>query len=161
MVPAPAVTAILGDVLWCLGLGLLAGAARDALGLCLGNGRVRCFFWDLLAFVFAAVLLCGFSAGVSATGVARWYMILSMALGALGWYWALSGMIHRLIRYLVSALTWPFRMLGKYLLEPALQGCQNMVKSTVALHREKRKKREKKAKKRKKQLQKPGRILYN
>ena len=60
---APALAAALRDVVACLGIGLLLAAARDALGLLLGNGRVRCFAWDLAAFAGAAVLLCGRWAG--------------------------------------------------------------------------------------------------
>ena len=71
MAAAPAAAAVWADVLWGLGLGCLLGAGRDILGLVLGNGPVRCFCWDLLAFAAAAVLVCGFSAGVSASGLAR------------------------------------------------------------------------------------------
>ena len=43
MAPAPAPWAVLGDALWCLGLGCLLAAARDALRLVLGEGKLRCF----------------------------------------------------------------------------------------------------------------------
>lgn len=56
------------DVLWCLGLGCLLWAVRDGAELLVGRGPVRCFVLDLLAFTAAAVLLVGFSAGVSAPG---------------------------------------------------------------------------------------------
>ena len=85
MAASPALTAILGDVLWCLGLGCLLGACRDLTGLLLGEGPVRCFVWDVAAFAAAAVLLYGFCAGVSASGVARWYMAGAMLVGALAW----------------------------------------------------------------------------
>ena len=74
MAPSPAPWAVLGDVLWCLGLGCLLGAARDAVRLALGEGPVRCFFRDIAVFAAAAVLVCGFAAGASAGGLARWYM---------------------------------------------------------------------------------------
>ena len=74
MAPSPAPWAVLGDVLWCLGLGCLLGAARDAVRLALGEGPVRCFFRDIALFAAAAVLVCGFAAGASAGGLARWYM---------------------------------------------------------------------------------------
>ena len=48
-----------GDVLWCLGLGCLLGAARDAVRLALGEGPVRCFFRDIAVFAAAAVLYGG------------------------------------------------------------------------------------------------------
>ena len=39
MAPAPAPWAVLGDALWCLGLGCLLAAARDALRLALKDRR--------------------------------------------------------------------------------------------------------------------------
>ena len=63
MAPSPAPWAVLGDVLWCLGLGCLLGAVRDAVRLALGEGPVRCFFRDIAVFAAAAVLVCGFAAG--------------------------------------------------------------------------------------------------
>ena len=80
MAPSPAPWAVLGDVLWCLGLGCLLGAARDAVRLALGEGPVRCFFRDIAVFAAAAVLVCGFAAGASAGGLARWYMSAAVLL---------------------------------------------------------------------------------
>ena len=73
MVPSPPLWAVLGDVLLCLGAGLLLGAVRDGATLAFGSGSVRCFVWDVLAFAAAAFVCCGFAAGASATGAARWY----------------------------------------------------------------------------------------
>ena len=64
MAPSPAPWAVLGDVLWCLGLGCLLGAARDAVRLALGEGPVRCFFRDIAVFAAAAVLV-GFGLGLT------------------------------------------------------------------------------------------------
>ena len=83
MVPSPPLWAVLGDVLLCLGAGLLLGAVRDGATLAFGSGPVRCFVWDVLAFAAAAFVCCGFAAGASATGAARWYMAAAMGLGAL------------------------------------------------------------------------------
>lgn len=88
MAPAPAPWAVLGDALWCLGLGCLLAAARDALRLALGEGKLRCFLRDAAFFAAAAVLICGFAAGTSAGGLARWYMSAAVLLGALCWHWA-------------------------------------------------------------------------
>lgn len=88
MAPSPAPWAVLGDVLWCLGLGCLLGAARDAVRLALGEGPVRCFFRDIAVSAAAAVLVCGFAAGASAGGLARWYMSAAVLLGAVSWRWA-------------------------------------------------------------------------
>ena len=46
MVPSPPLWAVLGDVLLCLGAGLLLGAVRDGATLAFGSGPVRCFVWD-------------------------------------------------------------------------------------------------------------------
>lgn len=112
---APALAAALRDVVACLGIGLLLAAARDALGLLLGNGRVRCFAWDLAAFAGAAVLLCGFVAGASSSGVMRWYMAAGLGAGALGWQWAVSGLLHRLAGGVRRAAVWPLRRLRRTL----------------------------------------------
>ena len=96
MVPSPPLWAVLGDVLLCLGAGLLLGAVRDGATLAFGSGPVRCFVWDVLAFAAAAFVCCGFAAGASATGAARWYMAAAMGLGALCWRWCVSHAVHRL-----------------------------------------------------------------
>ena len=83
MAAAPPAAAA-GDLLYCLGLGLALGAVRDVCGLVLGRGRLRNFFCDVAAFACAAVLVCGFAAGASASGVPRWYMALGLLAGALG-----------------------------------------------------------------------------
>ena len=94
MTAAPALAAVAEDFLYCLGLGLLLAALRDASGLIFGNGRVLGFVWDVAAFLAAAVALCGFAAGASAAGLARWYMAAGLALGALSWHGAVSGALH-------------------------------------------------------------------
>lgn len=83
MAPSPAPWAVLGDVLWCLGLGCLLAGVRDAVRLALGEGALRCFFRDIAAFAAAAVLVCGFAAGASAGGLARWYMSAALLLGCM------------------------------------------------------------------------------
>ena len=98
MVPSPPLWAVLGDVLLCLGAGLLLGAVRDGATLAFGSGPVRCFVWDVLAFAAAAFVCCGFAAGASATGAARWYMAAAMGLGALCWRWCVSHAVHRALR---------------------------------------------------------------
>ena len=83
MVPSPPLWAVLGDVLLCLGAGLLLGAVRDGATLAFGSGPVRCFVWDMLAFAAAAFVCCGFAAGASATGAARWHGVCSGLAAAL------------------------------------------------------------------------------
>ena len=104
MVPSPPLWAVLGDVLLCLGAGLLLGAVRDGATLAFGSGPVRCFVWDVLAFAAAAFVCCGFAAGASATGAARWYMAAAMGLGALCWRWCVSHAVHRALHGTVFVL---------------------------------------------------------
>ena len=155
MAASPALTAILGDVLWCLGLGCLLGACRDLTGLLLGEGPVRCFVWDVAAFAAAAVLLYGFCAGVSASGVARWYMAGAMLAGNA----AFRRPLHRAAGLCGRLLLWPFRTLHGRLLRPLLR------RGRAALNRRRQKhlakRTRKREEKRKKQLQKPSKILYN
>ena len=108
MAAAPPAAAA-GDLLYCLGLGLALGAVRDVCGLVLGRGRLRDFFCDVAAFACAAVLVCGFAAGASASGVPRWYMALGLLAGALAWRQAVSGALHRAARALGRAAARPLR----------------------------------------------------
>lgn len=158
MVASPAAAAVVTDVLWCLGLGLLLALARDALGLIFGNGRVLCFAWDLLAFVAGAVLLFGFSASASASGVVRWYMAGGMAAGALGWNRAGSGALHGAARALVRAAGWPFRVFHAGVVVPLRRAAGEKMTENRKKRAEKRANRSKKPKK---QLQKAKKILYN
>lgn len=109
MVPSPPLWAVLGDVLLCLGAGLLLGAVRDGATLAFGNGPVRCFVWDVLGLCCRAFVCCGFAAGASATGAARWYMAAAIGLGALCWRWCVSHAVHRALRGTVFVLVWPLR----------------------------------------------------
>ena len=135
MAPSPAPWAVLGDVLWCLGLGCLLAGVRDAVRLALGEGALRCFFRDIAAFAAAAVLVCGFAAGASAGGLARWYMSAALLLGAVCWHWTVQPAVHRCAAAAAAR----------------------------SRHRERKKakKSEKKQKSAEKQLQKPSTILYN
>lgn len=158
MTAAPAVAAVWGDVLWCLGLGFLLGAARGGVSLLLGDGPVRCFLGDVMAFAAAAVLVCGFSAGVSASGLARWYMAGAVAVGVLAWMTGVQPVLYRLLVGLWRLATWPLRRLeyrlrtARATLFAALHRC---------LPRAPAKKTEKKAKNGKKLLQKPSKVVYN
>lgn len=159
MTAAPAATAVLADVLWCLGLGCLLGAARDGVGLVFGNGPVRCFVWDVLAFAAAAVLVFGFSAGVSASGVARWYMTGALLAGVLAWQQAVQPAVHRFLRGALHLVIWPLQVTDRRLLRPLgrrlAAACRRICPRPAG------KKVGKKPKNGKKQLQKPSKILYN
>lgn len=148
MAPAPAPWAVLGDALWCLGLGCLLAAARDALRLALGEGKLRCFLRDAAFFAAAAVLICGFAAGTSAGGLARWYMSAAVLLGALCWHWAVQPAVHRAASMLAVLLLGPLQ-------DRAAQA------RTVRKSRKTAKKSRKTQNSAEKQLQKPSIILYN
>ena len=121
MAPAPAPWAVLGDALWCLGLGCLLAAVRDALRLALGEGKLRCFLRDAAFFAAAAVLICGFAAGTSAGGLARWYMSAAVLLGALCWHWAVQPAVHRAASMLAVLLLGPLHAAHKMLLQPLVE----------------------------------------
>lgn len=159
MTAAPAVSAVLGDVLWCLGLGCLLGALRSSASMLTGNGPLRCFCWDLLTFVAAAVLVCGFSAGVSASGLTRWYMAAAMLVGTLAWNQAIAPSVYQAASKILQIAVWPLRQLEGKILYPLIQHIQNALHS-LRLCRP-RKNVRKKPKIRKKQLQKASKVLYN
>lgn len=123
MAAAPAAAAVWADVLWCLGLGCLLWAVRDGAELLVGRGPVRCFVLDLLAFTAAAVLLVGFSAGVSAAGLARWYMAVGLAAGALAWQKAIVPPLHALAAWIVRLLLAPARWGRRVHCRTAAQSC--------------------------------------
>ena len=152
MAPSPAPWAVLGDVLWCLGLGCLLAGVRDAVRLALGEGALRCF-------AAAAVLVCGFAAGASAGGLARWYMSAALLLGAVCWHWTVQPAVHRCAAAAAACLLAPLHAVEKTAVKPlkkrlaAARSCRR--------ERKKAKKSEKKQKSAEKQLQKPSTILYN
>ncbi|HJC03258.1 MAG TPA: hypothetical protein H9709_09680 [Candidatus Gemmiger stercoripullorum] len=145
MAAAPPAAAA-GDLLYCLGLGLALGAVRDVCGLVLGRGRLRDFFCDVAAFACAAVLVCGFAAGASASGVPRWYMALGLLAGALAWRQAVSGALHRATR--------PLRRAANRLRAAA-------ARRFAARRGKKAEKKTKRERNPKKMLQKDRRVLYN
>ena len=148
MAPSPAPWAVLGDVLWCLGLGCLLGAARDAVRLALGEGPVRCFFRDIAVFAAAAVLVCGFAAGASAGGLARWYMSA-----------AVLPAVHRAAAALAELACRPLRLVHKMLVRPAQMRLQAAQSRRRACRKAKKSAKIKKSAE--KQLQKPSKVLYN
>lgn len=159
MAGAPAAAAVMADLLWCLGLGCVLGAGRQALGLFFGEGPVRCFCWDVAAFAVAAFLVCGFSAGVSASGLTRWYMAFGMLVGVLAWNMTMGAAVRHLFQGLCRVMLWPVRALEHRCLMPLRQRIARSV------HRREKQRAQKKAGKKpkngKKQLQKSSKILYN
>lgn len=163
MVAAPAAAAVWADVLWCLGLGCLVWAVRDGAELLLGCGPVRCFVLDLLAFTAGAVLLVGFSAGVSAAGLARWYMAAGLAAGALAWQKAAVPPLHHLAAAIARLLLAPARWCQRHIAAPL----RSTLHTRLAMRKKRRnrcaarKKAGKSKKTGKNQLQKKSKILYN
>lgn len=160
MAAAPGPGAVWADVLWCLGVGCLVWAVRDGIALLVGSGPVRCFVLDLLAFTAAAVLLTGFSAGVSAAGLARWYMAAAMGAGALAWQYTMVPPLHRAAGRLAAWLLAPACWWGRHVAAPARAALDARCQKAAARHTA-RKKAAKTKKSVKKQLQKPSKILYN
>ena len=154
MAAAPAAAAVWADVLWCLGLGCLLWAVRDGAELLVGRGPVRCFVLDLLAFTVAAVLLVGFSAGVSAAG---------LAAGALAWQKAIVPPLHVLAAWIVRLLLAPARWGRRYIAVPLRKAaCARLAAlKKRCCPRRPRKKAGKSKKSGKNQLQKKSKILYN
>lgn len=159
MSPAPTPWAVAGDALWCLGLGCLLAACRDAVRLALGEGPVRCFFRDIAAFAAAAVLVCGFAAGASAGGLARWYMSAAVLAGAVCWRWSVQHAVHRAAFLLTRALLAPLRFVRRRVVQPF----KNRLHAVFCAHRPHRriKKSKKTQKTAEKRLQKPSKVLYN
>ena len=163
MAAAPAAAAVWADVLWCLGLGCLVWAVRDGAELLLGRGPVRCFVLDLLAFTAGVVLLVGFSAGVSAAGLARWYMAAGLAAGALAWQKAVVPPLHHLAAAAARLLLAPARWCQRHIAAPL----RSTLHTRLAMRKKSRncraarKKAGKSKKTGKNQLQKKSKILYN
>lgn len=146
-------------MLWCLGLGLLLAGIRSLAGLLLGESRLICAALDLLAFVAAAVAVCGFAAGLSASGVVRWYMPAAMALGAFGWQQAVFPVLQHLCTNCVHIAVLPLCWMENIVLLPII--CRIRTAAVSLLQRKFAGKRQKKQKKSKLSLQKRRRVLYN
>lgn len=163
MAAAPAAAAVWADVLWCLGLGCLLWAVRDGAELLVGRGPVRCFVLDLLAFTAAAVLLVGFSAGVSAAGLARWYMAAGLAgrgTGLAESHRAAAACLGRMDRPIAAG---PGSLGAAVHCRTAAQSCLRRLAALKkrCCPRRPRKKAGKSKKSGKNQLQKKSKILYN
>ena len=136
---------------------------RDGAELLLGRGPVRCFVLDLLAFTAGAVLLVGFSAGVSAAGLARWYMAVGLAAGALAWQKAVVPPLHHLAAAIARLLLAPARWCQRHIAAPL----RSTLHTRLAMRKKRRncraarKKAGKSKKTGKNQLQKKSKILYN
>ena len=119
----------------CLGLGCLLAACGMPVRLALGEGALRCFFRDIAAFAAAAVLVCGFAAGASAGGLARWYMSAALLLGAVCWHWTVQPAVHRCAAATAACLLAPLHAVEKTAVKP--------LKKRLAAARSRRRERKK------------------
>ena len=153
----------LGGCAVVLRAGLSALGCAGWCGAAGGPRPVRCFVLDLLAFTAAAVLLVGFSAGVSAAGLARWYMAVGLAAGALAWQKAIVPPLHALAAWIVRLLLAPARWGRRYIAVPLRKAaCARLAAlKKRCCPRRPREKAGKSKKSGKNQLQKKSKILYN
>ena len=128
-------------------MGGLALAVVDADGLLLGLAAA------------AAVLVCGFAAGASAGGLARWYMSAAMLLGALCWRRAVQPTVHRAAFRLTQLLLAPLRFVHKRAVQPVRTRLTAARNCRRARHIAKKSRKSKKSAE--KRLQKPSKVLYN
>lgn len=121
MVPSPPLWAVLGDVLLCLGAGLLLGAVRDGATLAFGSGRCAALCgmcWPLLPQPLSAAAS---RRGLRLPGRRAGIWPLPMGLGALCWRWCVSHAVHRALRGTVFVLVWPLRFAADYAVHPFKQ----------------------------------------
>ena len=110
-------------------------------------------------FAAAAVLVCGFAAGASAGGLARWYMSAAVLLGAASWQWAVQPAVHRAAAALAELACRPLRLVHKMLVRPAQMRLQAAQSRRRACRKAKKSAKIKKSAE--KRLQKPSKVLYN
>ena len=110
-------------------------------------------------FAAAAVLVCGFAAGASAGGLARWYMSAAVLLGAVSWRWAVQPAVHRAAAALAELACRPLRLVHKMLVRPAQMRLQAAQSRRRACRKAKKSAKIKKSAE--KRLQKPSKVLYN
>lgn len=159
MAPSPAPWAVLGDVLWCLGLGCLLGAARDAVRAGTRGGAGAVLFPDIAVFAAAAVLVCGFAAGPARAVWPAGYMSAAVLLGAVSWRWAVQPAVHRAAAALAELACRPLRLVHKMLVRPAQMRLQAAQSRRRACRKAKKSAKIKKSAE--KRLQKPSKVLYN
>lgn len=136
------------EILACLGLGALAGAARS---LAPGRGR-GAILPDALMVGLVLLLLQSYAAGYSQAGNLRWYMAGAAAAGA----GAAHALLAPVVRWILRLLLAPGRALVRWALAPAARACAGHLRQKRQAYRQKRA-----AKKEKKILQKERRMLYN
>lgn len=159
MVAQAALPLAVADALCCVGLGVLLAALYDVARFFLGDAKPVCFVLDCIAALAAAVLLCGFAAGRSYSGVARWYMAAGLVAGLAAYFTTLAPVGRALQKLLKWLLTRPFALLQLLVLWPL---CRTLGSQ---LHRLREKISHKIGnlckKQQQKRLQKQCEVLYN
>lgn len=147
------------DALCCLGLGFLLAALYDCSRFLLGSSKLICFVLDSAAFLLAAVLVCSFAAGRSASGVVRWYTVAGILCGLCGYFWVLAPASQAIQRFVKWLLCLPLVLVWMLGLKPLLTLQKRAL--CAAKQKAEHKRRKCRKKQQQKQLQKQGRILYN
>lgn len=159
MVALAAPRLALADTLCCLGLGFLLAALYDLARILLGGAKPVCFVLDLAAFALAGLLLGGFAACRSYSGVVRWYMAAGLCGGLAGYFWGIAPATRAADRRIKWLLTRPFALAWLLALRP-LAGLLGRFAQSICANFVKKKGARRKLK-RTKQLQNQGRVLYN
>ncbi len=149
----------MADALCCVGLGFLLAALYDLARILLGGAKPVCFVLDLAAFALAGLLLCGFAACRSYSGVVRWYMAAGLAGGLAGYFWGIAPATRAADRTIKWLLTRPFALAHVLVLRPLAGLLAGAARGAYAGFVQKKNARRKL--KRTKQLQNQGRVLYN
>lgn len=142
---------LVGDLVDCMGWGLLLAIAYDLARLALGTGFWRCLVLDILGFLAAAVVLRGYAAGLSAAGVPRWYHLAGMALGAGAWFAGVAPALAGVRARVLWVLSRPACLAKIWLWPPVRDRLRSLKKRKTKKIRELPRK----------QLQKKGKVLYN
>ena len=117
---------VLCDMLGCMGLGLIL-AAVHTLGLfLLGKSHISLFF----LFALAAVILQGYAAGQSLSGIPRGYMAASMLAGAAAGYTVIAPFTEGVRFWLCWLISRPFVLL-KIATGAAAGGSQKQIRKIL------------------------------
>ena len=102
---------VLCDMLGCMGLGLILAAVHMFGLFLLGKSHISLFFLDLFIFALAAVILQGYAAGQSLSGIPRGYMAASMLAGAAAGYTVIAPFTEGVRFWLCWLISRPFVLL--------------------------------------------------